>query len=201
MNTTVSRRDFLKIVFGTASAAALTHPLSLLWPEEAAARPLADPYILGLDDSGYLIDPAYDWRTEYPPVREEVGYDTCTLRGKLSVFEEQLGLDEMMKYTNKPLSQWNRNDLAEVERDYNEWLDEPREPETLSFREGALRSPYWPGIEIYEQLWQEIAALGLVYVEGDAPFGSSFCGVRYDGDLIDLNNALAKGGLNMVVRY
>lgn len=201
MNTTVSRRDFLKIVFSTASAAVLTHPLSLLWPEEAIARPLEDPYVLERDDLGYLFDPDFDWDTEYPTVRDELEYDKLSLDEKLDVFEREIGLRwMMMDYANKPISEWNEDDLAGVEIDYDGWLNNPRDPEYMSFHELAMRSCYWPGVEIYNHLGDEKAsALGLAYIEGDHP-GSSFCAVHSAGDLANLNKALTKSGLNMLVR-
>jgi hypothetical protein len=126
--------------------------------------------------------------------------DTLTLDEKLDIFEMELGLSGMMYYANKPLSEWDEEDLAEVEIDYDKWLDNPRDPDHMSFYELAMRSPYWPGVSIYNHLGvDEVSALGLAYIEGDHP-GSSFCAVQYAGDLAHLNRALASSGLNMLVR-
>jgi hypothetical protein len=62
MTTNISRRDFLKIVFCTVPAVALAaYPIvALAWPEEEKQRPVAEPFILELED-GYLVDPDYDY--------------------------------------------------------------------------------------------------------------------------------------------
>ena len=143
MNTCISRRDFLKIVFSTVPAAAIAaHPvIALAWPEEEKQRPVAEPYVLELE-YGYLVDPNFD----YDDVSADVDIDS------------------------------------------------------LSDYQAAQYTPYNTGIEIFEYFsWDESRRLGLGLVEGDHP-GSSFVGVAFNGEIGELNAALAAVGLNLIVR-
>ena len=65
---TINRRDFIKFVFGTASAAAVSGALPL-WPTTAIARPIAEPARLALDYD-YLVDPDFDCFPVLPTYRE-----------------------------------------------------------------------------------------------------------------------------------
>lgn len=202
MTIDISRRDFLKIIFGTAAAAVI--PAIDLWPEDIKALPkkalpVAVPYEFILDEYGYLVDPSYDWEVDWPTVREHLHYDYFTLEEKIEVFEDRHGIDGLLDYVDKPLSQWNEDDLAVLESINRDWLDELQSNEILEGYEAATYTEYWPGVKVYETM-DSITAddLGLVLVEGDHP-GSSFCGVRFDGNLEDLNSALFRAGLNMVV--
>ena len=47
--------------------------------------------------------------------------------------------------------------------------------------------------------WEDVRDLNLTLVEGDVP-GSNFCGVRYDGDLDELNRGLAGRGINLIIQ-
>lgn len=202
MTIDISRRDFMKIIFGTTAAAVL--PAIDLWPEDTRALPkealpVAKPYEFLLDKYGYLVDPSFAWEDDWPTAREYLGYDTLTLNEKVEVFEDQHGIDELLEYVDKALSQWNEDDLAILESIDRDWLDEPLDPEFMGDYQAARYTEYWPGIEVYESIGvQETDAIGLWLVQGDHP-GSSFCGVRFDGNLDDLNSALSTAKLNMVV--
>ena len=81
--TTLTRREFLKLVFGSVSAAALTGPLALLWPEAEKARPQADPLELYLEEDNHLVDGPRRENLEWVPIprREHLGLDRMTLDG------------------------------------------------------------------------------------------------------------------------
>ena len=59
--------------------------------------------------------------------------------------------------------------------------------------------PYWPGVEIFENLgWDKARILGVQIIEGDHP-GSSFMAARFVGDVETLNREIAEFGMNLVV--
>ena len=53
MSIELSRRDFLKIVFATASAAAVSGAATL-WPSNALSRPVFEPVYLSVQDR-YIV--------------------------------------------------------------------------------------------------------------------------------------------------
>ena len=58
---------------------------------------------------------------------------------------------------------------------------------------------YADGVRLYGSLPREEAMeLSLYLVEGDCP-GNDFCGVYFDGDLVELNAGLACYGINVIV--
>ena len=119
--TTLNRRDFLKIALGTVSAAALSGPLALVWPEEARSRPVAEPWLIDLED-GYLVDNAWaddDW----PTYREHWDYDWLSIDEKVKQLLTYAGYgDERELFINfeqisKPRSGWHQRALARIEKD------------------------------------------------------------------------------------
>ena len=56
MSLEINRRDFLKVIFTTTSAAAVSGVLPH-WPAEALSRPIMEPVEFADDGYGYLIDP------------------------------------------------------------------------------------------------------------------------------------------------
>jgi hypothetical protein len=69
MSTEINRRDFLKLISATASVAAVSGKVAF-WPTEALSRPIAEPAVLALDDSCYIIDPYFDFCPDLPTFRE-----------------------------------------------------------------------------------------------------------------------------------
>ena len=66
----LSRREFLRIVFETAPVAALVATQPAIaghlaqqseWPEAKRELPRHDPIIMGLDESGYFVDPDFEY--------------------------------------------------------------------------------------------------------------------------------------------
>lgn len=182
-----TRRSFLKIIFETAPLAVLAAsvPAALLWPTDARSRPVAEPYVLALDDEGYLIDPSYyDFPIELPTRFEYYDLSSLTEQQQITVVAEEIlgsSREEAM-------------DLLQ-----SGWFDEECEIEELSDRDGMAYTEYAPGIEIFEYLGAEEAEdLGFRFVEGDHP-GSSFMGTQFLGDVEVLNQALLQRGHNLVV--
>ena len=92
----IDRRDFIKFVFGTASAVAVSGGSSI-WPTEALTRPLAEPAKLALDDYNYLIDPYFDFNPQLPTYREFLSLENLSnselkdaLKGDTWRFEHHL---------------------------------------------------------------------------------------------------------------
>jgi hypothetical protein len=88
--------------------------------------------------------------------------------------------------------------IDELDSCLENYLDEEIDPEVGSFREQMDNSEYWIGGWLYDNLPSDaFRASGLDYVEGEFP-GSSFCAVRYRGDIGELNAVLLRNGLNAV---
>ena len=94
--TTLSRREFLKLVFGSISAAAVTGPLALLGPEAEKARPLAAPLDLYLGDDHHLVDgvPLEDLEWVPIPRREHLGLDRMTLQERIAFWVDDWADEE-----------------------------------------------------------------------------------------------------------
>jgi hypothetical protein len=203
--TTLSRRDFLKLAFGTVSAAALTGPLALLWPEAAKARPMVEPAELFLDDDHCLVDGPYRDISWDPPTRREYhGLDRMTLRARYQFWRDWATDDDFQEflYDGRDVADWTAEDRATFEAfeaEYAEWLDETMDLEELPERELALMTEYGPAIELYEELGPERAvALGLYEAVIGSP-GASGYAIGFAGDVEQLNAALAAAGINVVV--
>ena len=189
MSTELNRRDFLKVVFATTTAAAVSGAVPL-WPADAIDRPVSKPFNLTLDDSHHLVDPSFDYGSVSLPTHREhlllEGLEGDDLKNELN--EQFWQIEHLLKDPKK----WS---LDEVEG----WLDTEIEYENLSAWQAAQFSPYKSGLDIYQHLDVEAAdTLGLELVEGDHP-GSSFVGVAFYGDVDELNRQLQKLGLNLVV--
>ena len=202
--TNLNRRDFLKIAFGTVSAAALSGPLALVWPEEARSRPVAEPWLIDLED-GFLVDRAWvddDW----PTYREHWDYDWLSIDAKIKQLLTYAGYDDDRQLFNehlisKPRSGWHQRALARIELELGGILDEPIDADLMTFDELLRHGPHVPGASVLDHLpAEEQERLGLKLVEGLSPGNDNFCGVRFRGDVGELNEALARHGINVVVR-
>jgi len=188
-NLEVTRRDFLKVVFATTTAAAVSGAIPL-WPADAIDRPVFEPFVLELDESSYLVDPNFDYGSVILPTHRErlllEGLEAGDLKDELNT-----QIWEIEHLISDP-KKWN---LDEVEW----WLDTKIEYEDLGAWQAAQFSPYKAGLDIYQHLSVDAAdSLGLELVEGDHP-GSSFVGVTFYGDVNELNRQLQKLGLNLIV--
>ena len=202
MSKEIDRRNFIGIIFGTVSTAALSGPLEDLWPTKAKKRPQAEPIVFELR-SGYIIDPDYDHDANWPTVREH--RFNCPPAEAIDHFHDLIGdnsetYDDLEKEFGKPAEKWSKAEVPFLEAYFKEQLDEDVDPDYLSFRASAENSEYWAGIRVLEELGDERAKeLGLYLVEGEHP-GSSFCGVAFDGDIEELNLALATRAMNLFLR-
>lgn len=210
-----SRRDFLNIIFGTMPAAAfvVAHPvlssaLSVpVWPEEKTSLPKHNPVMISIDDSGYLYDPNFDYDDiELPTNREHYDIDCMTKKERLEFHVDHHGIDyahqivEEALELDEPLKKITLKHLDIFDRYLENWLEEPIDPEYLSFRQSMALSEYWPGVDLVDELgYDRSKELGLALIEGECP-GSSFSAVKYYGDdLGELNRAFFKEGINLQV--
>ena len=190
MSLEINRRDFLKVVFTTTSAAAVSGVLPH-WPAEALSRPIMEPVEFADDGYGYLIDPSMDY------------YDST-----LPTFRELLGLEELgpeqLKERLKE-EEWRFEHLVSNPDDWSikeiqDWLDSDVEFDDMGLRQGMSYTPYGPPIEFYERTpYADAEKIGLCLIEGDTP-GSSFAGVQLLSRPEDANRELQKLGINMIVR-
>jgi hypothetical protein len=188
MSIEFNRRDFLKLVSATASAAAISGKMAL-WPSEAMARPIADPGYLSLDDSCYIIDPFFDFCPDLPTFRELFALEGITQEQIEEILNEEFWRFEHL------LSDPDNWSVSEIEP----WLDTKVEMHDMSPWKAMGYTQYGPGIRLYEHLgWNVSDDLGLSYVEGEMP-GHDFVGVKVIGDLNDLNDGLAIHGLNLII--
>jgi len=177
----MDRRDFIKIVFGTTSMVLLQGAKPLL-AEEVAERPAAEPYALELDSGGYIIDAEFDYENFSPPTRRE--YE---------------GWDDLSKRKRKDLiAEWEFENFSSAE--IQDWLDTPMELEEFGAHEFARMGPCKTGVSLLENMSPKDAhELGLDLVDGEQP-GSDFVGVRFSGDLDELNTWVARNGWNLVIK-
>ncbi|MCP4546381.1 MAG: hypothetical protein GY835_07940 [bacterium] len=184
----IDRREFLAIVLGTVSAATLALGDGAPWPAEEFARPQAEPMTLALQD-GYIVDPSFDYGSiELPTHREYLTdqYSEERMRKDVRDCIVEHGCDEAYEWT---------------EKEVQSWLDEIIDVECLGDYECQERcgSEWAEGIWLHNRLDAEMCHhLGLHLVEGDCP-GSSFMGVRFTGDLKDLNRELVRQGMNLIL--
>ena len=192
MSLEISRRDFLKVIFTTTSAAAVSGVLPH-WPAAELNRPVREPVVFADDGDGdgYLIDSSMEY------------YDFS-----LPTFREHLdleGLGPKQLKTRLKQEEWRFEHLISDSGNWNidevqEWLDSDVEVDDLSIREGMTYSPYGPPIEFYDHMpYADSEKIGLALIEGDHP-GSSFAGVQLLNTPEDANRELQKLGINVIVR-
>ena len=198
----INRRDFLKIALTTVSAAALSGPLAFVWPIEKKSRPIANPWIVDRE-YGYLMDS--DWsEKDWPSFRELWCYDDLSVEDQADTLIDHFGYDGQTLADEfeivKPTGGWSYRELVDIELMLGDVLDEPADPENLSFYQLLTHGPQRAGKVILDQLpVSDCDRLGIYLVEGEHP-GSDFCAVCCKGELDDLNLALARNGLNIIVR-
>jgi hypothetical protein len=188
MTIDLTRRKFLKVIFSTASAAAVLGTLPL-WPTEARARPTFNPIQLSIED-GYLVDSNFDYCEVCLPTHREL-HSLLGLKGDALKVELENIFYEFEWVVADP-DNWT---VGEVE----EWLDTPVELDQLGAWEAMKYTQYGPAIELYEKMdYANSSELGLKLVEGEHP-GSNFVGIAFYGDTDELNKGLQRLGMNMIV--
>jgi hypothetical protein len=188
MSIELNRRDFIKIVFATASVTAVSGT-SVLWPSNAISRPVFEPVYLSVED-GYIIDPYFDYCDVCLPTFREY-HSLLGLRGKaLKVELEQINWS--FEHVVADPNNWTINEVEE-------WLDSQIEMDVLGAWEGMKYTQYGPALEVYEQLDRNDAEdLGLLLIEGCHP-GSDFVGIEFHGDPAELTKGFERLGMNLVV--
>lgn len=188
----IDRRDFIKFVFGTASAVAVSGGSSI-WPTEALTRPIAEPAKLALDDYNYLVDPYFDYNPQLPTYREFLSLENLSN----SELKDALK-DDTWRFEHhlKDPDNWSVHEIQG-------WLEESIDFDDMSPWNAAQYTEYGNGIRLYDALPNEdVRDLNLTLMEGEVP-GSNFCGVRYDGDFEEdfdnLNRGLAGRGINLII--
>ena len=188
----IDRRDFIKFVFGTASAVAITGGSSI-WPTEALTRPIAEPAKLALDDYNYLVDPYFDYNPQLPTYREFLSLENLSNSElKDALKDDTWRFDHHLKDPDN----WSVHEIQG-------WLEESIDFDDMSPWNAAQYTEYGNGIRLYDALPNEdVRDLNLTLIEGEVP-GSNFCGVRYDGDFEEdfdnLNRGLAGRGINLII--
>lgn len=184
MSTEISRRDFIKIAFGAVSAAVLSDSaLAQLLPPGVTDLPVNPAYPIGIDPSGYLYDPTFDYTL--PTYREMLSND--------------LGLDALSEDEQlKRFAEWLGNYDPEEMEDCGLSLGDQVDPEDCSPHWLSENSEWRAGLELHEQLGCEARErLGLVLIAGEHP-GSNFVAVRCDKPEV-LQEALLREGINVEV--
>jgi hypothetical protein len=201
--TTLTRREFLTLVFGSVSAAALTGPFALLWPEAEKTRPL-DLY---LDEDDHLVDGPRREDLEWVPIprREHLGLDRMTLEERVEFWLYDWGKeDPFLAVLEEPwdVDQWSAADhaaFAGFEAERAAWLDADIEFREASEWELAMPTERGAALRLYCELGEELAeSLGL-YWSGIGGPGSGGPAIGFRGDVETLNAAFAAAGLNVVV--
>ena len=188
----IDRRDFIKFVFGTASAVAITGGSSI-WPTEALTRPIAEPAKLALDDFNYLVDPYFDYNPQLPTYREFLSLEILSNSELKDALKDDTWRFELHL---KDPDNWSVHEIQG-------WLEESIDFDDMSPWNAAQYTEYGNGIRLYDALPNEdVRDLNLTLIEGEVP-GSNFCGVRYDGDFEEdfdnLNRGLAGRGINLII--
>ena len=174
-------------------------------PGQDASPPTTppDPWFVDIDEEGYLF--AEDWDGgDWPTHREYREYDWMSIDEKVQHLLELNWLDEEslleQHQISKPGGGWDAEVLTRLESVLGAFLDEPVSRGDMSPDDQFRYSRYGVGELVLDRFsLDEQDKLGLWLVEGDSP-GSDFTGVRFDGDIAELNRALAKRGANIVVR-
>ena len=189
MSLEISRRDFLKIIFTTTSAAAVSGVLPH-WPAAALNRPVREPVVFADDGYGYLIDSSMEYYDfGLPTFREHLGLKGLGPKQlKTRLKQEESRFEHLISASGR----WNIDEVQE-------WLDSDVEFDDLSLREGMTYTPYGPPIEFYDQLpYADSEKIGLALIEGDHP-GSSFAGIQLLNTPDDANRELQKLGINVII--
>jgi len=183
----INRRDFIKFVFGTASAAAVSGALPL-WPATAVARPIAESARLALDYD-YLVDPDFDFCPVLPTYREFLSLEGLSGQKLKKTIEKE---HDRFEHLLKDPENWSASEIKD-------WLDSHIELDDMAPSNAAQYTEYGDGIRLYESLpFEDAMELNLNLVVGDCP-GSNFCGVHFSGDVEELNNGLRSLGVNLHV--
>jgi hypothetical protein len=205
--TTLTRREFLKLVFGSVSAAALTGPLALLWPEPEKTRPLAEPLGLYLDEDHHLVDGPRREDLEWVPIlpREHLGLDRMSPHERVDFWVCDWGVEDPVLDAlseRGDVENWSAPDhaaFAAFEAEHASWLDADIEFIEASEWELAMPTEYGAALRLHRELGEERAeALGL-YGSGIGGPGGGGPAIGFRGDVAKLNAALAAAGLNVVV--
>lgn len=174
-------------------------------PGQDASPPTTppEPWFVDVDEEGYLF--AKDWDGgDWPTRREHYEYDWMSIDEKVQHLLEHNCLDEESLLEQhqicKPEGGWDAALLAHLESLLGRFLDEPVSRGEMCPDDQFRHSWYGVGGLVLDQFsLDEQDRLGLWLVEGEHP-GSDFTGVCLDGDIGELNRALAKRGANIVVR-
>ncbi|MBN42077.1 MAG: hypothetical protein CL573_01155 [Alphaproteobacteria bacterium] len=187
----VDRRDFLTLVFGSVSAVAISGGVGL-WPTEAASRPLAEPARLALDYEGYVIDPLFEYCPELPTFRELIGLeDNSPLDSAIELKDELWRFEHI----DDDPQNWSERDIKEI----TAWLDKQVEIEDLGPWQAMKYTEYGAGLRLHESMsFKDAERLGFTLVECPT-IGSDFVGLRFDGDIEELNQNLARLGMNLII--
>jgi len=191
MSIELNRREFLKIVFASTSVVAVSGA-STLWPSDQLTRPVEEPVYLEVDESGYIVDPRFDYCDLCPPTNREyhslVGLGKNELRAALT---NELGLIENLVIDP---DNWS---LEEID----DWLDEYVDLDDMGTLEAMKYTHYGPALQIYQQMdHRDADDVGFQLVDGDHP-GSSFVGIAFHGDKEELNHQLERLGMNLVIKH
>ena len=189
MSIELTRREFLQIVFATTSVVALTGATTM-WPSNELTRPVMEPVYLEVDDSGFIVDPGFDYCDMCPPKNRE--YHSLT---GLGGNELRVALDKepwLIEHLVADPDNWSLDEI-------DGWLDEYVELSDMGTWETMQYTPFGPAIQIYQRMdHRDAREIGLELVDGDHP-GSDFVGIAFHGDTLELNRQLEKLGMNLIV--
>ena len=158
----IDRRDFIKFVFGTASAVAVSGGSSI-WPTEALTRPIAEPAKLALDDYNYLVDPYFDYNPQLPTYREFLSLENLTN----SELKDALK-DDTWRFEHhlKDPDDWSVHEIQG-------WLEESIDFDDMSPWGAAQYTEYGNGYAYRRFAYEDARDLNLTLMEGEVP-GSNF---------------------------
>ena len=197
----ITRRDFLVSILGMVPAVSLPSPkATALNPHKPPECLVGEPADIRLD--GDTLSGPYLHLDGLMTNRDWFDYEWMTVDEKIAWLLEHHDLDEASLAADhgidKPDKGWDDDSLARVERELGGVLDE-------IIDEAIRPAPHEHDLGIYvytlERLPQaEQVRLGLHRFEGTGtdrftPY------MRFTGDIDRLNAALARHGINAVVRY
>jgi hypothetical protein len=112
MSLEINRRDFLKVVFTTTSAAAVSGVLPH-WPAEALSRPIMEPVEFADDGYGYLIDPDMKYYDiSHPTFREWLGLEGWHCHVNWQKAHKTHNVTSMPQHLRFPTGQMPRCDIS-----------------------------------------------------------------------------------------
>ena len=195
----MNRREFLKIMLGTAPAFHFTNSLASMWNTDNEKRMVSDPSLIFIDDSGYLYDP--DFEPDFISVREYYDVDFMDAKSRLEFYVDRFGeeyLQVLLQEEDTDEVFLSADQVEELDSCLDHYLAEELDSEEGSFRQQMDNSQYWIGGWLYDNLPADaFNRLKLYYEEGEFP-GSSFCGVGFKGNTDQLNAVLYSCGLNAI---